>query len=330
MIPEPKQPAVARALKEAFGAEEFEDIRRLTAGLSSALVFRIVVRGHPYLLRVITRTDDMADPTRQFACMKTGAEAGIAPHVWYASVEDRVSITNFIEARPLSSHEAFVRLPAILRTLHSLPPFAKAKSGNYFDMVEGFMSTLAKKLPESEARELFDLYSRVAPVYPRHDESSWVSSHNDLKPENVIFDGHRVWLVDWEAAFFNDRYVDLAVVANFAVDSQADEQDFLQRYFGEPAGEYRLARFFLMRQVAHIFYAVIFLSLAAAADQTIDTSLDAPDFRDFHRRMLAGEISLADADAKLQYGLVHRKQVHQNMSTPRFQDALRIVSAGFS
>jgi hypothetical protein len=53
MIPEAKQPAVARALNEAFGVEEFEDIRRLTAGLTSALVFRIVVRRHPYLLRVI-------------------------------------------------------------------------------------------------------------------------------------------------------------------------------------------------------------------------------------------------------------------------------------
>jgi hypothetical protein len=40
MIPEAKQPAVARALKEAFGVTEFEDIRMMTAGLSPALVFR--------------------------------------------------------------------------------------------------------------------------------------------------------------------------------------------------------------------------------------------------------------------------------------------------
>ena len=102
MIPEAKQPAVARALNEAFGVEEFEDIRRLTAGLTSALVFRIVVRRHPYLLRVITRTDDMSDPTRQFACMKSDAERGIAPRVLYASIEDQVSITDFVEARLVS------------------------------------------------------------------------------------------------------------------------------------------------------------------------------------------------------------------------------------
>jgi hypothetical protein len=90
MIPEAKQPAVARALNEAFGVQEFEDICRLTAGLTSAMVFRIVVRRHPYLLRVITRTDDMSDPTRQFACMKSGAERGITPRVLYASIEERI------------------------------------------------------------------------------------------------------------------------------------------------------------------------------------------------------------------------------------------------
>ena len=83
MIPEAKKDAVARALREAFGVTEFEDIRRLTTGLSPALVFRIVVRGCPYLLRLITSTEAAAGPgqgdqTRHFACMRKAAEVGIA------------------------------------------------------------------------------------------------------------------------------------------------------------------------------------------------------------------------------------------------------------
>ena len=116
----------------------------------------------------------------------------------------------------------------------------------------------------------------------------------------------------------------------FCCQQRADEQAYLHGYFGESAGDYRLARFFLMRQVAHIFYATIFLSLAAAAGKAIDTSLDAPDFRGFQRRILAGEVSLADAEAKLQYGLVHLKQTQQNIRTPRFQDALRTIPTEYT
>jgi hypothetical protein len=47
MIPEAKHAAVARGLQGAFGVAEFEDIQMLTAGMSSARIFRIVVAGHP-------------------------------------------------------------------------------------------------------------------------------------------------------------------------------------------------------------------------------------------------------------------------------------------
>jgi hypothetical protein len=48
MIPETKLIAVENALQVTFGVNEFEEIRMLTTGLTSALVFRIVVQGNPY------------------------------------------------------------------------------------------------------------------------------------------------------------------------------------------------------------------------------------------------------------------------------------------
>jgi hypothetical protein len=152
-----------------------------------------------------------------------------------------------------------------------------------------------------------------------------VSSHNDLKPENILLDGTRVWLVDWEAAFLNNRYTDLAVAANFVVTNDAEEEIYLRTYFGEAVSEYRLARFYLVRQALHMFYAMIFLLLGSSG-KPIELNAKAPDFRDFHDGIWAGEISLASAEMKLRYGRVHMNQVLQNMRTTRFQDALRIVS----
>jgi len=196
---------------------------------------------------------------------------------------------------------------------------------DYFDALDGYIQKFraAKIMPASETEELFQLYARVQSVYPRQD-AEMVSSHNDLKPENILFDGTRVWLVDWEAAFLNDPYTDLAVTANFVVTNDAEEEIYLRTYFGEAVSEYRLARFYLMRQALHMFYAMIFLLLGSSG-KPIDPNAKTPDFRDFHDGIWAGEISLANAETKLQYGRVHMDQVLRNMRTTRFQGALRIV-----
>ncbi len=266
----------------------------------------------------------MGDPTRQFACMKAGAEAGLAPAVLYTNLEERISITDFVEARPFPLADARVRLPIALRHLHALPPFPRAT--NYLGTMDEFVTKFqaSKILPECESENLFQAYSSVRSIYP-YDDSETVSCHNDLKPENILFDGDRVWLVDWEAAFLNDRYADLAVIANFVLTNEAEEEILLRTYFGKSPSEYQLARFYLMRQIMHMFYAAVFLLLGSSG-KPLAASFQAPDFRDFHNRIWAREISLANAEAKLQYGKVHADQLAENAHSPRFQEALRIFT----
>ena len=315
---------MTRGLREAFRVTELEDIRRVTKGLSSDLVFRIVVKGCPYMLRIIMRLNEQTDPARHFTCLQAAAQAGLAPRVWYASIEDGISITDFVEAAPFSIKEALVRIPGTLRQLHAMPPFPKAF--NYVTAHNGFIWRFraANLLPRNEIEEIFTRYEQVCAIYPRLD-TDMVSCHSDLKPENILFDGQRVWLLDWQAAFVNDRYFDLAIVANFVVTNDADERTYLGEYFGQPPDEYQMARFFLMRQVLHMFYATVFLLLGSAG-RPVNQSESLPSFRDFHQRIWAGEVNLADNDVRIVYGRVHWAQLVQNMRQARFDEALRIVS----
>jgi len=323
MIPQEKSEAVTRGLRETFGVTAFEGIRAMPKGLTSAIAFRMLVRGTPYLLRIATRTDAFGDPTRQFACMKAAAEAGLAPRVWYASIEDRICITDFVDAALFSESEALVRMPGVLRSLHALPPFPKEL--NYVTVDRTIRKFQASNiLPKSEIDEVFSRYDQLSAVYPRRD-SDMVSCHCDLKPENVLFDGRRVWLVDWAAAHVNDRYFDLAIVANFVCTNDAEGKAYLQAYFGQPPDEYQLARFFLMRQVMHMMCAAFFLLLGASAGPS-ETSEPLPRFLDFHRRIWAGEVELANNEMKTIYGRVHWEQLLHNVRQTRFDEALRIVA----
>lgn len=327
LIPQEKFAAVSRGLHQAFGATAIEEICRMTKGLSSDLVFRIVVQGTPCLLRVMTRINEHMDPVRIFGCMRAAADAGLTPHVRYSNAEDGISITDFVAAVPFPVTEALVQIPATLRRLHGLPLFPKAF--NHVTAHNGFIWRFRKAglLPQAEIEEAFTGYEQVCAAYPRLD-SDMVSCHMDLKPENILFDGERVWLIDWQAAFVNDRYFDLAVAGNFVVTGDADEWIYLERYFGQRPDEYQRARFFLMCQAVHLFYAAVFLLLGSAGKTVNRDSMGEklPAFRDFHGRIWAGEVNLADNDMKIVYGRLHWEQLLENIRRPRFEEALRIVS----
>lgn len=326
MIPEDKKKSVSKALQQTFGATEFEEISQLTAGLSTALIFRIMVQGKAYLLRIVNSNEAVKDPTWWFDSMRAGAEAGIAPWVWYTNTEDKIAITDFIDAKPFPVNEARVKLPALLKRLHALTGFPYRL--NYLDVAEIFIKKYRATniLPEEMTGELFLHYEKITAIYPRNAEDL-VGCHNDLKPENILFDGDRAWLVDWEAVFINDRYFDLAMIANFVVMNDDDEREYLKNYFGEAPTAYQLARFFLMRQILHMAYFTFFMNLLTAAGKTFDWALSRPQFRDFHNRMWVGEIDLKDINARQQYAWVHMEQLRHNFGLKRFEEALEIVES---
>ena len=174
-------------------------------------------------------------------------------------------------------------------------------------------------------KDILESYARIGRVYPHDAPENLVSCHNDLKRDNIVFDGIRPWLVDWEAARLNDRYVDLAAIANFVVKNDNDETEFLKRYFGETFDEYKQARFFLMSQVVHLFCFTLCTVLGSPA-KSIDINMSTPGFNEFHESLWNSEISLADSDKILHYALVHLKQLSNNLQTKRFGESLRIVA----
>ena len=51
-----------------------------------------------------------------------------------------------------------------------------------------------------------------------------------------------------------------------------------------------------------------------------------PDFRQYHQDLIADKVDMANAEAKLLYGMIHLREALRAMRSPRFEEALDKVS----
>ena len=332
-IPLAKLAAAQKALKEVFNTETVDEIQLLAGGLSTSLVYRITVKGANYLLRMVMQPDEMHNPERQHICMRYAASCSIAPFVHYTHDNDALAITAFIQAKPIrdgfgSKQELLIALSSTVKAIHNLPAFPKLV--NFMDGVDLFIKQFKalRMFPEQTVAEHFAYYAEIQKAYPRYDEDM-VSSHNDLNPNNILFDGEKIWVVDWEAAFQNDRYVDLAIVAQTFANDEQDEELFLQVYFGTELDDVKRARFFLMQQICRMYYAMLMFKLAAAqkpADYLHDTSINPSDMADFGAKLANGQLSMDAYEGKLLYGKILFNTMLTKMKTERFKQAIKAMS----
>ena len=147
---------------------------------------------------------------------------------------------DFIEDRPLETypggHQGLAQaIGAMLRKLQALPPFPGFM--DYPDLVDRLWTHVCKT--DLFAHGLLDAASqrliKIRNAYAVHTEK-YVSSHNDFLPRNVLFDGKRLWLIDWENGYRNDPFVDLATALdNFAPTLELEEV-LMQRVAWPSAG----------------------------------------------------------------------------------------------
>jgi len=333
-IPQTLRPAVDRGLMAAFGTTELDAIAPLSGGLSGAAVFRIRVGGVAYALRLTLGRDALRDPARGFACMTTAAQACLAPTVRYASAEDGVAITDLVAQRPLADYPGdggplIVELAQAIRLLHETPAFPPLT-----DYMAGMEELIALHrasglLDPASTAELFERYAGLACAY-RTAPGDLVSSHNDINPGNVIYDGRRLWLIDWEAAFLADRYVDLATTANWLARDAAQEALLLATYFGGPPSAEQRARFEVMKVVNHVFVGVIFLNTAAGEQpgvQPSDRTLAGPSLARMRQGLGTGQVNFARWDDRVAYGKARLRHALELLRTPAVARALDAAQA---
>jgi hypothetical protein len=293
-LPTAQRDTANAAITAVMGSAAVVHVRPVTGGVSGAEVLLIETGDRRFVLRMEGQPSPLRNP-HQYEAMRIAAEAGIAPRIHYLNAEDRVVMMDFIEDRPLETYPGGRQglaqaIGAMLKKLQTLPLFPCFM--DYPDLVDRLWAHVCKTglfadgVLDAASQKLIDLRKAYA-----LDTEKYLSSHNDFLPRNLLFDGKRLWLIDWENGYRNDPLVDLATVLDNFAPSPELEEVLLHAWLDQKPDRLLHDRLALMRSLTRLFYAgVLFSASASAADAKPDSDLSAPSSAEFERAIRAGRL----------------------------------------
>jgi hypothetical protein len=255
------------ALKTAFGSISPDRIALLDGGISGAYPYRVDVGNRSYLIRVEGAASPLRNP-HQYESMWIASEAGIAPKVHFVDKDSRVAVMDFIDEKPLSEFPGGPSALAeavgeLMGRVGKTKPFSRFI--DYPEMVgrlwwwvcqtglfaEGVLNAASDRLATIRRSYIWD--------------SGLASSHNDPVPGNILYDGSRLWCIDWESAYLNDPLVDLAIALDNFAQTSFSEDLLVNRWQRTRSETLVPERFAQIRCLTRLYYAGVFFSAAAAA-----------------------------------------------------------------
>lgn len=175
------------------------------------------------------------DRGRELMTARAAHQAGFAPKVEYA--EPGVMVSAFLDAKTFSASDVAAereRVAVLLRRFHKELPRHVTGAGFMFWPFH-VVRDYARTLEAGNSRMIPDLGRYL--VLAEELESAQmplpiVFAHNDLLPSNILDDGEKLWLIDFEYAGFSTAMFDLAGATSNAGLSPDQSEDFLIAYFG--------------------------------------------------------------------------------------------------
>jgi len=310
-------PLVTYLPPERFGP--IISARTFPHGLSGAAVHDVTTERGDYVVRIAADAD-AARWRRELAILRLVSDAGIAPPLVWVDETTLTTVSAKIAgqftaalADPSARPRAMASLVATLARLHRLPT-------DGIDVADPIREARRLWRDESGKPGFPAWASPASGQVDRCDrllvaDDRRVVSHNDMNPTNVLWDGERVWLVDWTAAGLTHPYYDLAVTAMFLRLDAVIALDLLARQEGTALTPTQAETFDALRRVAGVMCGTMFLRLAGDFSTLVPEHIDdVPTLAQFYARLSRGEVDLRSAAGQATLGAA---LLHEAIATRR-------------
>lgn len=325
LVPEDRRAAAELALKDVFGPMGGLRLSPMGGGSSGALLYRAERDGRQVVLRIEGPEKPIFKPNpHRWTALRTAADAGVTPALWHLNEDDGVSVSSFVAARTLDTYPGGAgglaaglgRLTSDLQGMAALPRLV-----DYRELVEGMLHKVSGLGVFAEGA----LAPHIEEAARLSAELEWepdlfVSAHNDPNPGNILFDGARLWLIDWESAYRNHRLVDLAIIADSLAATPELEDVLLSSWLGRTPDGALLASFAGVRRLTRLYYACFLVDAGAPRDgRQVPTP---PPAGEIGRAIAGGSLAKGSAAASFTLGVAYLEGFLNGRIAPELRAAL--------
>ncbi len=172
---------------------------------------------------------------RELMTARAAHAAGFGPEVRYA--EPGIMVSAYLGAKTFGAGDVVAerrRVADLLQRFHTQMPAEMSGAAFLFwpfHVVRDYARTL-KAGGSRMAAHLPGYLALADELEAAQAPLPIVFGHNDLLPANILDDGERFWLIDFEYAGFSTAMFDLAGATSNAGLSPDEAEDFLDAYFG--------------------------------------------------------------------------------------------------
>ena len=302
---------IEAAVRGANLGQSWRMVGTLGGGLSTSTLYRIAIGGRDYVARLTAPDDPHNDLSHEHAVMQTVNQLGIAPCLHYADATRGIAITDYVVSEPFfpwsdERPPLLSMLAELVRTLHRGPMFPYGQS--IFAKAEtilGWLPSAFQTAPLVVAA--VELMKSIEPIV--RDPAYLRPGHGDINPGNLLFDGLKLWLIDWASAGQENFYFDLACCTNFFFyRSKESEMAFLHAYFERQPTAEELATYEQMSIFCAIYYGLVFLYMSGLQGTPLlgaDEIARLPDYPAFMDLVGTGKERLDDSFSQQRLGFVY-------------------------
>lgn len=219
-------------------------VKRLEGGMSN-YTYVVTTRGKKYTYRVPGKyAEKFVDRVEEWDNIQEVNRLGISNATSYVEIISGEKLAEYVEGTIMSDTDVFSYNEMSVKALKLIHESnMRFRDYNAFGRLSDY-ERYCREVGFTHPREYVELRNRLDQMHLNHSNVKMVPCHCDYQPTNLVIDGDRLYVLDWEFAGMNDPFYDIACYCNAGFDKALS---LLEAYVGHQPTREELQRLYFHR-----------------------------------------------------------------------------------